>query len=99
MSRPMPVALVAFFAFLPVVLPAQSTPPEALTGAGIHAPSAVRTASGRPGPAYWQQRADYKIDLTLDPATSLVTGQEQITYSNNAPEALPELWMQVEQNI
>ena len=80
-------------------LAAQSTPPDALTGAGIHEPSAVRTASGRPGPAYWQQRADYRIALTLDPVTSLVTGQEQITYKNNAPESLPELWLQVEQNI
>ena len=82
-----------------VTLGAQASPPEALTGAGIHAPSTVRTPSGRPGPAYWQQRADYQIDVTLDPATSLITGQEHITYHNNAPEALPELWLQVEQNI
>ena len=80
-------------------LAAQATPPEALIGAGIHAPSAVRTASGRPGPAYWQQRADYRIDATLDPATEILSGTERITYKNNAPEALTELWLQVEQNI
>ncbi len=96
-ARAIAAELFLFFSFAP--LAAQATPPEALTGAGIHAPSAVRTASGRPGPAYWQQRADYQIDVTLDPATSLVTGQEHITYHNNAPEALPELWLQVEQNI
>ena len=102
MSRPTwarTIAAELLLLFACASLAAQATPPEALTGAGIHAPSAVRTASGRPGPAYWQQRADYQIDVTLDPATSLVTGQERITYHNNAPEALPELWLQVEQNI
>ena len=82
-----------------VTLKAQSTPAGALVGEGIHAPSAVRSPSGRPGPGYWQQRADYAIDLTLDPATSLVSAQEHITYTNNSPDALPELWLQVEQNI
>src|SRR5690348_608868 len=82
-----------------VPLRAQSTPAGALTGEGIHAPSAVRSPSGRPGPGYWQQRADYAIDVALDPTTSLVTGQERITYTNNSPDALSELWLQVEQNI
>ncbi|MGH7733513.1 MAG: hypothetical protein ACREOE_07420, partial [Gemmatimonadales bacterium] len=61
--------------------------------------SDVRTAAGRPGPRYWQQRADYAIDVTLDPATDLVRGTETITYHNNSPDELPYLWMQVEQNI
>ena len=100
MSRAVRAALVvALCCCAAVPLSAQATPPEALTGAGIHEPSAVRTASGRPGPAYWQQRADYHIDVSLDPATSVVKGTERITYTNNAPEALPELWLQVEQNI
>ncbi|HVX89397.1 MAG TPA: M1 family metallopeptidase [Gemmatimonadales bacterium] len=80
-------------------LAAQSTPAGALVGAGIHAPSAVRSPSGRPGPGYWQQRADYVIDVTLDPTASLVTGRETIRYQNNSPDALPELWLHVEQNI
>ena len=63
------------------------------------APSEVRLASGRPGPRYWQQRADYRIDATLDPVTETLRGIERITYRNNAPESLPHLWMHVEQNI
>lgn len=61
-------------------------------------PNAYRTASGRPGPAYWQQQADYAIDVALDPATGLVTGTGTITYTNNSPEALGFLWLQLDQN-
>ncbi|HET7042393.1 MAG TPA: M1 family metallopeptidase [Gemmatimonadales bacterium] len=100
MIRPTVGALVGLLALTaPSVLAAQATPPEALTGAGIHAPSRVRSPSGRPGPDYWQQRADYRIDATLDPATATLRGSERITYRNNSPDALPELWLQVEQNI
>ncbi|MEZ4378023.1 MAG: M1 family metallopeptidase [Gemmatimonadales bacterium] len=65
----------------------------------LPAPSAVRTASGRPGAGYWQQRADYRIRATLDPATHRITGEEVITYHNRSPDALPHLWLHVEQNI
>ena len=58
-----------------------------------------RSASGAPGPEYWQNRADYKIIATLDTATNRVTGTVTITYKNNSPEALPFLWLQVDQNI
>ena len=78
---------------------AQSTPPALQAVAGMVPASDVRTAAGRPGPSYWQQRADYRIDVSLDPATDLVRGSETITYHNNSPDALPYLWMQVEQNI
>ena len=61
-------------------------------------PSAYRSASGLPGPAYWQNRADYSIKASLDPATRTLTGSEVITYTNNSPDALPVLWLQVEQN-
>ncbi len=80
-------------------LAAQATPAGPLTGAGIHPPSNVRLASGRPGPGYWQQRADYRIEVTLDPATETVRGSERITYRNNAPGSLTELWLHLEQNI
>lgn len=80
-------------------LAAQATPPALQAVAGMVPASDVRTAAGRPGPAYWQQRADYRIDVTLDPSTDLVRGSETITYRNNSPDALPYLWMQVEQNI
>ena len=62
-------------------------------------PTDVRTASGRPGPRYWQQRADYRISATLDTATHELRGRETIHYVNHSPDALPYLWLYVEQNI
>jgi hypothetical protein len=62
-------------------------------------PTTVRTASGRPGPDYWQQRTDYRIHVTLDPATHRVSAEQRITYTNNSPEALDYLWVHVEQNL
>jgi Peptidase family M1 domain len=65
----------------------------------LPAPSQVRTGAGRPGSGYWQQRADYLIRATLDPATQALTGRETIHYTNHSPDPLPYLWLQVEQNI
>src|SRR5215471_14328412 len=58
-----------------------------------------RTGSGEPGPKYWQNRADYKITCTLDTALHRVSGEVQITYTNNSPTNLHFLWLQVDQNI
>ncbi len=58
-----------------------------------------RSASGEPGPAYWQNRADYKIEATLDTAQHKITGSVIITYKNNSPDALKFLWLQFDQNI
>jgi len=62
-------------------------------------PTSVRTGAGRPGPGYWQQRADYRIRASLDPATSLLRGRETIHYLNRSPDRLPYLWLFLEQNI
>ena len=62
-------------------------------------PNAVRAADGRPGPDYWQQRADYEISATLDPTTQVLTGRETIRYTNHSPQALPYVWVLLEQNI
>ena len=62
-------------------------------------PNDVRTGSGRPGKGYWQQRADYRIEATLDPATHELRGRETIHYVNRSPDPLPYLWLFVEQNI
>lgn len=59
----------------------------------------VRSADGSPGPKYWQNKADYKIDASIDDAQHRVAGQVQITYTNNSPQALPFLWLQLDQNI
>jgi len=62
-------------------------------------PNSYRTASGAPGPDYWQQRADYDIKVTLDDAKQAITGRETITYTNLSPDVLPYLWVQLDQNI
>ena len=58
-----------------------------------------RSASGEPGPKYWQNRADYKINATLDTGSHKVSGDVEITYTNNSPDNLKFLWLQVDQNI
>ncbi|WP_214070933.1 M1 family metallopeptidase [Mucilaginibacter sp. dw_454] len=58
-----------------------------------------RTAGGAPSAKYWQNRADYKINVTLDTVKHRVSGSVNITYTNNSPDGLPFLWLQVDQNI
>ncbi|HET8551590.1 MAG TPA: M1 family metallopeptidase [Gammaproteobacteria bacterium] len=57
-----------------------------------------RSANGTPGPAYWQNRVDYKIHATLDPANKALSGRETITYTNHSPDTLHLLWLQLDQN-
>ena len=61
--------------------------------------TATRSASGKPGPEYWQNSADYKIDVSLNDVTKEISGSETITYTNNSPDALDFLWMQLDQNL
>jgi hypothetical protein len=65
----------------------------------ITAPNVYRAASGAPGKAYWQQRADYKIKATLNEINNTISGDEIITYYNNSPDDLSYLWIQLEQNV
>jgi len=58
-----------------------------------------RSASGEPGPKYWQNNADYKINCTLDTIKHVVAGDVEISYTNNSPENLKFLWLQLDQNI
>ncbi len=62
-------------------------------------PTETRTASGAPGHAYWQQRADYKMHATLDEAKRSLSGTGTITYHNNSPDTLRYLWVQLDQNM
>ncbi|NNC61542.1 MAG: M1 family peptidase, partial [Eudoraea sp.] len=62
-------------------------------------PNMYRSASGTPGPDYYQQQADYKMDIELDDKNARLYGEETITYHNNAPEALEFLWLQLDQNV
>ena len=58
-----------------------------------------RTASGAPGNKYWQNRADYVIDVELDDANQRISGKETITYKNVSPDTLNYIWLQVDQNL
>jgi hypothetical protein len=62
-------------------------------------PNLSRPATGEPGPTYWQQRADYKIQIKLNEDSRSVEGSETITYTNNSPLILKYIWLQLDQNI
>ncbi|HEY1952992.1 MAG TPA: M1 family metallopeptidase, partial [Gemmatimonadaceae bacterium] len=62
-------------------------------------PNSYRTASGKPGPDYWQQRADYTIAATLDTTATEISGSVQIRYTNNSPDTLHFVWLQADQNL
>ncbi|MEL7799081.1 MULTISPECIES: M1 family metallopeptidase [Idiomarina] len=64
----------------------------------FRSPNIYRTASGAPGHAYWQQEADYKIEVALDDENQSITAQSTITYTNNSPDTLRYLWVQLDQN-
>jgi len=58
-----------------------------------------RSAGGQPGPKYWQNRADYKLSVRLNDQTNEISGTEIITYTNNSPDKLGFIWMQLDQNL
>ncbi|CAN5157550.1 M1 family metallopeptidase [soil metagenome] len=62
-------------------------------------PNEYRSGSGSPGPKYWQQQADYVINAELHDDTQSITGSEIITYTNNSPDVLKYVWLQLDQNI
>lgn len=98
--------IVILFVFPMLVLaqgkPAQATQKESNKFNQMYdllaTPNMFRTASGAPGPAYYQQQADYKIDIELDDKNSKLSGSETITYYNNSPDTLEYLWVQLDQN-
>ena len=65
----------------------------------IPTPNEYRNAAGAPGHNYYQQQADYKMELTLEDDTQVLRGIETITYTNNSPDALAYLWLQLDQNL
>ncbi len=67
-------------------------------GTILPTPNEYRTASGAPGPKYWQQRCDYDITCTLDEPNRKLTGKEKLTYFNNSPDNLTYLWLQLDEN-
>ncbi len=86
----------------PLALPTLR-PPVADTGifspAPMPPPTLLRRADGAPGRDYWQQRVDYTIRVTLDTSAKRISGTETIRYTNNSPDTLRFVWMQLEQNL
>jgi hypothetical protein len=60
--------------------------------------TAYRSGTGAPGPLYWQNKADYKVNIKLDEEANTLAGDVEITYKNNSPDKLPFLWLQLDQN-
>ncbi len=75
--------------------PYQTFDPNFLSSPG----TIYRSGSGAPGPAYWKNEADYKIAVTLDTAAKLISGSDDITYTNNSPNKLGYVWLQMDQNM
>ena len=89
------VALTAF----PQAQPIQELNDDLFQPLDLPAPNAYRSGSGAPGPDYWQQRADYRIEAALDTVQHRLTGTVALTYTNESPEALLYLWLHLEQNL
>ncbi|MDR0802555.1 M1 family metallopeptidase [Fluviicola sp.] len=88
--------------FFPIVLSVFSVSAQikfAQLDIELPTPNEYRTAAGAPGHAYYQQKADYKMNLTLDDDKQIIRGEEVITYANNSPDVLEYLWLQLDQNI
>ena len=92
------------FSIITIASSAQQTPTAKWQGKfeqlgqTLPTPNEYRTGSGAPGAKYWQQKADYVISVELNDENQTVTGSETITYSNNSPETLKYLWLQLDQN-
>lgn len=67
-------------------------------GPMLRSPNVYRTASGAPGHMYWQQQANYVINVELDDTNQSIKGSEKVTYINNSPDQLTYLWVQLEEN-
>jgi hypothetical protein len=98
MNKKYSIALVALFSF--GVITAQNTNESKFKQLGqeLPTPNVYRTASGAPGPQYYQQKADYNISVELDDDNQKISGSERVTYTNNSPDPLNYLWLQLDQN-
>lgn len=93
--------LLSLSALLPLAAAAESGAPVGKfqqLDSSVPTPSAQRIASGAPGKDYWQNRADYDVDVELDDVKRTITAEATVTYHNNSPDALTYLWVQLDQN-
>ena len=98
--------LTAVFLLLPVSVAWPQTPAPVYDQRVAFAPltlpdpvNAYRSGNGAPGPAYWQNEADYEMHAALDTKAKTLQNDEVITYTNNSPDSLTSLWIQLDQNI
>jgi peptidase M1-like protein len=105
--RPAVPAILAVCLAVPAFAQPVSPPKFDRTGVGdtsifaplvFGTPNLMRSASGAPGPRYWQNRADYDLHATLDTAAKAVSGEMTLRYTNNSPDTLFFVWLQTEQN-
>lgn len=96
----------AFFAMAATILAFQGMGQEQSAtdkfkqlGTELPTPNVYRTASGAPGPQYWQQRADYQIEVRLDEEQHQIHGEQTVTYFNQSPDVLTYIWVQLDQNM
>jgi len=98
----MRILLLSFFFLSTTMVFSQDKPFEdkfAQLGTDLPTPNSYRNASGAPGVDYWQQKADYKMKLEIDDDNQKLMGEETITYTNNSPDRLKYLWLQLDQNM
>ena len=94
----------ALFLFMPTSGAAQQEGPgwkvrSPFRPLDLATPNTIRTGAGLPGPDYWQQKVDYRIEAALDPADHTLTGSQTIRYHNNSPHALSALWLKLDTNL
>jgi hypothetical protein len=99
-------ALLSIALVVPAQLAAQARPASRYDARQVFDPlfmaqlgTSYRSADGSPGPEYWQNRADYVIDARLDEPAHAIEGQVVITYTNESPDSLRFLWLQMDQNL
>jgi len=93
------LVIFVFFTALPASFGAQERPNQFRQLEGeLPSPNLYRTATGAPGPAYWQQQVDYEMAIKLDETHQRLYGTETIVYHNNSPDPLFYLWLQLDQN-
>jgi hypothetical protein len=99
LSLALPLAAQQPTTTAPAPVPEPATDRSSFRRLELPAPTIYRAASGAPGSRYWQQRVDYVIRASLDTTRKVLTGEERITYSNNSPDTLRYLWLQLDQNL
>lgn len=101
MSPRLPILASALLPLAPLLAaPSAYDPRETFAPLTLPDPAGpTRSVNGLPGAHYWQNRADYTIEATLDPRAKTIEASETIAYTNNSPDALDSLWLHLDQNI